>query len=206
MDATLSRITPSTDLADLAPAQVVIEAVAEDETLKRALFARLDTLVEPTALLASNTSSISITRLAAATLRPSQVVGMHFMNPPPVMQLVEVVRGMATSDAVYDATCALALRLGKTTCTAQDHPGFVVNRVLMPMINEAFCALLEGPMGPLALADFIGLDTCLAIMRVLHGGLGDDKYRPCPLLVRYVDAGWLGRKSGRGVYVYAPQP
>lgn len=218
-DATLARVRVTTSLADLAPADVVVEAVPEDEALKVAVLRQLDAVLGPRAILASNTSSISITRLGAATSRPTQVVGMHFMNPPPVMQLVEVVRGLATSDAVFETTRDLAHRLGKTVSCSSDQPGFVVNRILMPTINEAFFALLEGvasaedidtgmklgtnqPMGPLALADFIGLDTCLAIMNVLHAGCGD-KYRPCPLLVRYVDAGWLGRKAGRGVYTYS---
>jgi len=214
-----ARIEPRSDLADLAEVDFVIEAAPEDEALKRRIFAELDGLMPPHAVLATNTSSISVTRLAAATRRPELCVGMHFMNPPPLMRLVELIRGMATSEATFAATQALAGEMGKTTCVSEDRPGFIVNRVLMPMINEAFYALVEGvgspedidasmklgtnqPMGPLTLADFIGLDTCLAIMRVLHEGLGDSKYRPCPLLVQHVDAGWLGKKAGRGVYRY----
>lgn len=217
MDESLAHIKTTTLLEDLNPADFVVEAVAENEDLKRRTFAQLDKCVKSSAILASNTSSISITRLATSTERPHQVIGMHFMNPPPLMKLVEVVRGMATEDSTFDTTKALAERFGKTVSCSKDYPGFIVNRVLMPMINEAFYALMEGvgtaddidngmklgtnhPMGPLALADFIGLDTCLSIMRVLYQGLGDSKYRPCPLLVQYVDAGWLGKKSGRGVY------
>ena len=197
----------------------MIEAVVESEPVKRELFARLDGICPPAAILASNTSSISITRLAAATKRPDRFVGMHFMNPVPVMELVEVIRGIATSDATSSAVEALARRMGKTPVFCNDYPGFVSNRVLMPMINEAIFALYEGvgtaeaidevmklgmnhPMGPLQLADFIGLDTCLAILRVLQQGFGDPKYRPSPLLVKMVDAGWLGKKSGRGFYEY----
>lgn len=218
-DAALGRIRFSTALADHGKADFVVEAITEDEGLKRRLFAELDSIVPKDKILASNTSSISITRLAAATSRPERFIGMHFMNPVPIMQLVEIIRGIATSDETFEATKALAEKMGKTTTTSRDFPGFIANRILMPMINEAFYALLEGvgtaedidttmklgtnqPMGPLALADFIGLDTCLAIMEVLHQGLGDAKYRPCPLLRQYVDAGWLGRKAGRGVYVY----
>ena len=197
----------------------MVEAIIENEEIKTRLFAELDGILRPEAILASNTSSISITRLAAATERPEQVIGMHFMNPVPIMKLVEVIRGIATSDETYAATLGLAETLGKTVSAGRDYPGFIVNRILLPMINEAFYALMEGvasaedidtgmklgtnqPMGPLTLADFIGLDTCLAIMEVLHTGLGDAKYRPCPLLRQYVDAGWYGRKSGRGVYTY----
>eukprot|EP00898_Chlorokybus_atmophyticus_P004904 jgi/Chlat1/5414/Chrsp35S00403 len=218
-DVTLARIKLTTSLSDMAAADIVIEAVSESEGLKRKIFTELDEVLGPSAILASNTSSISITRLGAATKRPQSVIGMHWMNPPPIMQLIEIVRGLATSDEVFATTKAFAEAMGKTTCTAKDYPGFIVNRILMPMINEAFFALHEGvatpsdidlgmklgtnqPMGPLALADMIGLDTCLAIMRVLHQGLGDDKYRPCPLLVLYVDAGRLGKKSGSGVYEY----
>jgi 3-hydroxybutyryl-CoA dehydrogenase len=220
--AAQSRIRFTTSLADHADRECVVEAAVENEALKKTLFAQLDALVPPTCLLASNTSSISITRLASATKRPELCIGMHFMNPVPVMKLVEVIRGMQTSDATTASIKALAERLGKTTTVAKDYPGFIANRILMPMINEAFTALMEGvgtaedidttmklgtnqPMGPLTLADFIGLDTCLAIMRVLHEGLGDSKYRPCPLLVQYVDAGWLGKKTGRGIYAYASE-
>jgi 3-hydroxybutyryl-CoA dehydrogenase len=218
--AALGRIAETTDLDRLARADLVIEAVTEDEEIKKSIFRRLDALVPAGAILASNTSSISITRLAAATSRPDRFIGMHFMNPVPVMALVEVIRGIATSDETAQAVRELAERMGKTPIFCNDFPGFVANRVLMPMINEAIYALYEGvaekeaidgimklgmnhPMGPLALADFIGLDTCLAILRVLHDGLGDPKYRPCPLLVKMVDAGWVGRKSGRGFYAYA---
>eukprot|EP00249_Psilotum_nudum_P012770 c23972_g1_i1 orf=162-1025(+) len=219
VEETVGRVKITTSLADMKYADVVIEAVSENEDLKKRVFSELDKLIKPSAILASNTSSISITRLAAGTERPQQVIGMHFMNPPPIMKLVEVVRGMATDDTVFETTKALAERFGKTVSCSKDYPGFIINRILMPMINEAFYALLEGvgtaedidtgmklgtnqPMGPLLLADFIGLDTCLSIMRILHGGFGEDKYRPCPLLVQYVDAGWLGKKSGRGVYCY----
>ena len=218
-DAALARIVPATDVAAFADADLVVEAIVENESVKRELFGRLDAAVKADGILASNTSSISITRLAAATKRPERFIGMHFMNPVPVMQLVEVIRGIATSDETTDAVVALAKAMGKTPLACRDFPGFVSNRVLMPMLNEAFYVLYEGiatpdavdgimklgmnhPMGPLTLADFIGLDTCLAILRVLHGGLGDDKYRPCPLLVQMVDAGWLGKKAGRGFYRY----
>ncbi len=197
----------------------MIEAVPEDEKLKAETFRKLDEVADESAILASNTSSIAITRLAAHTLRPERVIGMHFMNPVPVMQLVEVVRGLATSDETADAVVRLARDLGKTPVVVNDSPGFVSNRVLMPMINEAIYCLHEGvaaaeaidevmklgmnhPMGPLALADLIGLDTCLFILEVLHHDLGEDKYRPCPLLRKHVDAGWLGRKAGRGFYNY----
>ncbi len=218
-DEALGRITSGTDLKALKDCDFVVEAIIENEEIKTRLFAELDGILRPEAILASNTSSISITRLAAATGRPEQVIGMHFMNPVPIMKLVEVIRGIATSEETHAATLGLAGTLGKTVSTSRDYPGFVVNRILLPMINEAFYALMEGvasaedidtgmklgtnqPMGPLTLADFIGLDTCLAIMEVLHTGLGDAKYRPCPLLRQYVDAGWYGRKSGRGVYTY----
>lgn len=218
-DAALARIVTAADLARFSDADLVVEAVVENEAVKKELFTRLDGMVKPGGILATNTSSISITRLAAGTKRPDRFVGMHFMNPVPVMALVEVIRGIATSDETTAAVVALAQAMGKTPLLCRDFPGFVSNRVLMPMLNEAFYVLHEGiatpeavdgimrlgmnhPMGPLTLADFIGLDTCLAILRVLHGGLGDDKYRPCPLLVQMVDAGWLGKKSGRGVYHY----
>jgi 3-hydroxybutyryl-CoA dehydrogenase len=218
-DEAFARITWSTETRAHVASDFVVEAATENEALKKKIFADLDAVCRPEVLLASNTSSISITRLAAATTRPERFIGMHFMNPVPVMKLVEIIRGIATSDATYAATKALAEQLGKTTTVSKDYPGFLANRILMPMINEAFYALMEGvgsaedidttmklgtnqPMGPLTLADFIGLDTCLAILRVLHDGLGDSKYRPCPLLVQYVDAGWHGKKAGRGVYRY----
>ena len=217
--AALGRIATTTRLEAPAGVDAVVEAIVEDEAVKKELFRKLDAACKPEAILASNTSSISITRLAAATRRPEAFIGMHFMNPVPVMQLVEVIRGIATSDATAAAVDALARRMGKTPIQCHDYPGFVSNRVLMPMINEAVEALREGvatkeaidgimklgmnhPMGPLTLADFIGLDTCLSILRVLQQGFGDPKYRPSPLLVRMVDAGWLGRKSGRGFYEY----
>src|SRR5437762_6917988 len=215
----VGRIRTTTDLAGLRDAVIVVEAVTEDLGVKTDVFKTLDAVVNAKAILASNTSSISITKLGAVTRRPDKIIGMHFMNPVPVMKLVEVIRGAATSDATYERTRALAEKLGKTPLECQDSPGFISNRVLMPMINEAVFALYEGvatresidgimkigmnhPMGPLTLADFIGLDVCLAIMNVLHDGFGDSKYRPCPLLKRYVDAGWLGKKSGRGFYKY----
>ena len=218
-DAALARIVATADLSRLADAGLVVEAIVENEAVKRDLLARVDALVPPLTILATNTSSISITRLAAGTKRPERFVGMHFMNPVPVMALVEVIRGIATSDETAEAVLSLAKELGKTPLLCRDFPGFVANRILMPMLNEAFFVVHEGvatreavdgimklgmnhPMGPLALADFIGLDTCLAILRVLHQGLGDDKYRPCPLLVQMVDAGWHGRKTGRGFYSY----
>ncbi|GAB2230797.1 hypothetical protein Droror1_Dr00015089 [Drosera rotundifolia] len=209
----------TSNLDDFRLADFVIEAIAENEGVKKKLFSDLDKIVKSSAILASNTSSISITRLASATKRPLQVIGMHFMNPPPIMKLVEIVRGADTSDATFKATKALAERFGKTVVRSQDYSGFIVNRILMPMINEAFFTLYTGvatkedidagmklgtnhPMGPLELADFIGLDICLSIMKVLHAGLGYTKYAPCPLLVQYVDAGRLGRKCGVGVYDY----
>jgi 3-hydroxybutyryl-CoA dehydrogenase len=216
----VARITPAVGLAGLAECQIVVEAVVESFDVKVKVFQELDRVLPPEAILASNTSSISITKLAGATSRPERFIGMHFMNPVPVMQLVEVIRGIATSDETFRTVEALAKKLGKVPVEVNDSPGFVSNRVLMPMINEAIYAVYEGvgtaeavdtvmklgmnhPMGPLTLADFIGLDTCLAILRVLHDGLGDPKYRPCPLLVKMVDAGWLGKKSGRGFYSYA---
>jgi 3-hydroxybutyryl-CoA dehydrogenase len=217
--AVVGRIRTTTELAELAPAGFVVEAIIESLEAKQEVFRALDGVVGQDAILASNTSSISITKLGAATSRPENVIGMHFMNPVPVMKLVEVIRGIATSDETWTRTRELSERMGKTALECNDSPGFVSNRVLMPMINEAIFALHEGvasresidgiiklgmnhPMGPLALADFIGLDVCLAILNVLHGELGDPKYRPCPLLRKYVDAGRLGRKSGRGFYEY----
>jgi len=218
-EAALGRIRAARALEDCAGADLAIEAIVENEGVKKEIFRRLDVLLRPEAILASNTSSISITALAAATKRPDRFVGMHFMNPPPVMQLVEIIRGLQTSDATYAAVVALAKRFGKTTVTSKDSPGFIVNRILIPLLNEACFALQEGlaspedidsgvklglnhPMGPLTLADFIGLDTCLYIAEVLHRELGEDKYRPAPLLRQYVAAGWFGRKSGRGFYRY----
>jgi 3-hydroxybutyryl-CoA dehydrogenase len=217
--AIMGRIKTTTDIGALSEAVIVVEAVNEDLRVKTEVFRSLDEVTKTEAILASNTSSISITKLGAITKRPDKVIGMHFMNPVPVMKLVEIIRGAATSDETYEKTRALAEKLGKTPLECQDSPGFISNRVLMPMINEAIFALYEGvatresidgimkmgmnhPMGPLALADFIGLDVCLAIMNVLHDGFDDSKYRPCPLLKRYVDAGWLGKKSGKGFYEY----
>ena len=218
-DAAMARITTTQTLSDLGQSDLVIEAATERETVKQAIFEDLIPHLKPTTILTSNTSSISITRLASRTDRPEKFMGFHFMNPVPVMQLVELIRGIATDSETYDACKAVVDRLGKTAASAEDFPAFIVNRILMPMINEAVYTLYEGvgnvesidssmklganhPMGPLELADFIGLDTCLAIMNVLHDGLADTKYRPCPLLTKYVEAGWLGRKTQRGFYDY----
>lgn len=215
----LGRITTTTALADLKSCALIVEAASENIEIKLQIFRELDEIANAEAILSSNTSSISITKIAAATNRPDKVIGMHFMNPVPLMKLVEVIRGIATSDDTYRKVHEISERLGKTPLDCQDFPGFIANRILMPMINEAVYALYEGvatresidgimklgmnhPMGPLTLADFIGLDVCLAILEVMHEGLGDPKYRPCPLLRKYVDAGWLGRKSGRGFYQY----
>jgi 3-hydroxybutyryl-CoA dehydrogenase len=218
-DAALARIKTSTDRGAVSDCTLIVEAATENASIKFDLFTELDQLAPPNAILATNTSSISITEIAARTKRPAQVIGMHFMNPVPVMQLVEVIRGLATSDQTTKRTIELAKAVGKTPVEVNDYPGFVANRILMPMINEAVYCVMEGvgtpeaidtvmklgmnhPMGPLALADLIGLDTCLAILEVMHSGLGDPKYRPCPLLRKYVAAGWLGRKSGKGFYAY----
>ena len=218
-DAILARITPTTKLADMAAADYVVEAAVEREDLKFNIFRELDSICPPAVILASNTSSIPIGRIAAQTKRPEKVIGMHFMNPVPVMKLVEVIRGIATSAETFTTTWELCEKFGKTPAEASDYPGFIANRILLPMINEAVYCLFEGvgkvedidtvmrlgmnhPMGPLALADLIGLDTCLAIMETLYNGFKDSKYRPCPLLRKYVEAGWLGRKTGRGFYTY----
>ncbi|MEN3148806.1 3-hydroxybutyryl-CoA dehydrogenase [Neorhizobium sp. IRAMC:178] len=217
--AALSLISGSSDLNDLAPMDMVIEAATEDESVKRKIYSQVCPVLKPEALLATNTSSLSITRLASATDRPERFMGIHFMNPVPVMKLVELVRGIATDEPTFRAAKDYVTALEKTATVAEDFPAFIVNRILLPMINEAIYTLYEGvgsveaidtamklganhPMGPLQLADFIGLDTCLSIMQVLHDGLADSKYRPCPLLVKYVEAGWLGRKAGRGFYDY----
>jgi 3-hydroxybutyryl-CoA dehydrogenase len=218
-NAALKRITTHAEVEGLADADLVIEAATENEPVKREVFAALAPVLKPEAILATNTSSLSITRLASASDRPERFIGIHFMNPVPVMELVEVIRGIATDEETFAAAKDLIARLGKTVVVAEDFPGFIVNRILLPMINEAIYTLHEGvgtvsaidsamrlgahhPMGPLQLADFIGLDTCLSIMQVLYEGLADSKYRPCPLLVKYVEAGWLGRKAGRGFYDY----
>ncbi len=217
--ATLALISGSSDINDLAASDLVIEAATEDESVKRKIYAQVCPILKPEAILATNTSSLSITRLASATDRPERFMGIHFMNPVPVMKLVELVRGIATEEGTFSSAKAFVASLEKTVTVAEDFPAFIVNRILLPMINEAIYTLYEGvgtvdaidtamklganhPMGPLQLADFIGLDTCLSIMQVLHDGLADSKYRPCPLLVKYVEAGWLGRKSGRGFYDY----
>ncbi|MBL8544666.1 MAG: 3-hydroxybutyryl-CoA dehydrogenase [Hyphomonadaceae bacterium] len=223
MDAALKRIKAAPKLSSFGPCDLVIESIVEQHDAKKAVFAELRAVLKPDAILASNTSSISITRLAATTDRPEKFIGVHFMNPAPVMKLVELIRGLATSQETYDTSLRFVESLGKTIANAEDFPAFIVNRVLVPMINEAIYTLYEGvgsveaidkamrlganhPMGPLELADFIGLDTCLSIMQVLYEGLADSKYRPCPLLVKYVEAGWLGRKTQRGFYDYRTDP
>ena len=217
--ATLARIMPAAEFAQVGDCDLVIEAASENEAVKRKIFSTLSAHLKPQAMMASNTSSISITRLASVTDRPERFIGIHFMNPVPRMQLVELIRGIATEDDTFETAKQFILRLGKTVTTSEDFPAFIVNRILLPMINEAIYTLYEGvgsvdaidtamrlganhPMGPLQLADFIGLDTCLSVMQVLHEGLADSKYRPCPLLVKYVEAGWLGRKTQRGFYDY----
>lgn len=217
--AVLARITKSLTIEDAKDADIIIEAAVENMDIKQSIFKQLDEIAPKHAILATNTSSLPITEIAAVTKRPEQVIGMHFMNPVPVMKLVEIIRGLATADEVYETVAEMTKQLGKTGVEVNDFPGFISNRILLPMINEAIYALYEGvaskeaiddvmkmgmnhPMGPLTLADFIGLDTCLSIMEILHEGLGDSKYRPCPLLRKYVAAGWLGKKSGRGFYIY----
>ncbi len=218
-ESILGRISTSTDLKDMAAADFVVEAATENETLKFKIFKDLDNICPPAAILSTNTSSIPIGRIASQTQRPDKIIGMHFMNPVPVMRLVEIIRGLATSDETFKTTWDLSLKFGKTPAEANDFPGFIANRILLPMINEAVYCLYHGvgkkedidtvmklgmnhPMGPLELADLIGLDTCLAVMETLYNGFNDSKYRPCPLLRKYVEAGWLGRKTGRGFYVY----